>query len=181
MGIISVSIESELGFLGAGIWTGIFFLITGGLGMLAAKNKTTGFITAFMIMSILSSIAALYLLVVESIAAASENDCHKVWIYSYCSGEGGKVALHALMAFIGFVEGIVALISSGLTCRACCCAPLPQTGQVMYVPATGVVQYVSPHTTYVTTGANVQYATPQVITTQYHPQYTTQYTSVIQA
>merc|ERR1712038_2129752 len=53
--------------VGTGIWTGFFFGISGGIGLVAANRPSSASIIAFMVMSIISAIFALPLLVFAGI------------------------------------------------------------------------------------------------------------------
>merc|ERR1711923_131763 len=59
-------------FIGAGLWAGFFFGISGGVGLIASHKSSNATIIAFMVMSIISAIFALPLLVFAGIGFGGE-------------------------------------------------------------------------------------------------------------
>ena len=58
-------------FLGAGVWCGILFGVSGGTGIIASLTPSFGIIVAFMVLSIIASTFSLPLLVISAIGMAS--------------------------------------------------------------------------------------------------------------
>ncbi|XP_013420356.1 uncharacterized protein LOC106180777 isoform X1 [Lingula anatina] len=171
LGIVGIAIGAYLASLGTGIWCGIFYIIAGGLGVGAAKKKTTGLLVSHMVLSILSSLACIVLLSFASIGVGGEySNClrNHGYYYSYpyeYSNEvyqmcrsivSGRHIVNSLLIIISVLEGIVAIISSAFTCRGTCCAPKQQQGQVMYTTSPYGQQAIT-----------IQYGQPVMTTTGY--------------
>ncbi|XP_013420357.1 uncharacterized protein LOC106180777 isoform X2 [Lingula anatina] len=173
LGIVGIAIGAHLAFLGTGIWCGVSFIIAGGVGVGAAKKKTTCLLVSHMMLSILSTLTSTVLLSFASIGlyeeinfclkdsgyyeSYSHTDGYSVEIYNMCKSiVSGKYAEHSLLLIIAFLEAVVALISSALTCRGTCCAPKQQQGQVMYTTSPYGQQAIT-----------IQYGQPVMTTTGY--------------
>lgn len=126
--------------IGEGIFCGIPFLITGILGLISLKNTSYGKITAFLVFSILSAISGGILIILSSIFLVINTD-------SYYFPGASVIACPALLIFIGLLEGIIAIVSSGYSCHGCCgCGGDDQVvhsegkdrnAAAVYVPTTG--------------------------------------------
>jgi len=124
--------------IGEGIFCGIPFLITGILGLISLKNTSYGKITAFLVFSILSAISGGILIILSSIFLV-------ININPYYSPGASVIACPALLIFIGLLEGIIAIVSSGYSCHGCCgCGGDDQVvhsegkdRNAVYVPKTG--------------------------------------------
>ena len=55
--------------IGQGIWCGVFFIITGGLGMAAANNPSDCSIITLMVFSIISAVMGVPHMVLDAIGA----------------------------------------------------------------------------------------------------------------
>ncbi|XP_070540019.1 uncharacterized protein [Ptychodera flava] len=116
LGIAAIVIGCQLAYIGTGIWCGIFFAITGIVGLVTASKKSSGMISTFMIMSISSAaIFATMLFVISVVAATREYRCY------YCSSPKGRLAVDVLLAVVAVAEAAVAIVASAICCNAVCC------------------------------------------------------------
>jgi hypothetical protein len=107
-------------FVGTGVWAGIFFIASGIIGIITSKRKDNCMIISFMVLSIISagvsailcgfSVAGLFIdhLEVESGEVPKENIVQ-------------VMVVHSLVLLIGLIEGICAIVSAVICCRAVCC------------------------------------------------------------
>ena len=63
-------------YAGAGIWCGIFFVLSGVFGSIASKKRSFGWIVTFMVFAILSAAFCLPLLIISSIGTAMSSSYH---------------------------------------------------------------------------------------------------------
>jgi len=98
--------------VGEGIFCGIPFLITGILGLISLTKTSYGKITAFLVFSILSSLFGAILLILSSIFMVIVSD--------YYRPNPGPFVCQSLLVFIGLLEVIIAIVSSGFSCHGCC-------------------------------------------------------------
>merc|ERR1719431_430760 len=102
--------------LGTGIWTSIFFAVSGSLAIAGARSASKCLVVATLVMSILSTVCATTLLILSSILVASTDD-------SPTRKYGGPV----VCVLVGVVMLVVGVLSSSLTCRplgcCTCCSP----------------------------------------------------------
>jgi len=116
--------------IGHGIWCGAFFIVTGGLGMAAAKKPTNCSVIALMVFSILSAVMSIPHMTIDGIGAA---------IGSGYSFDGTAVGLYSFMFILALLAGILSIIISSYTCRAVCCRRTNYGGSVMYNPGQAAV------------------------------------------
>lgn len=161
---------SGLAYVGHGIWCGIMFIITGGLGVGAGIKKTRCLIVSFMVMCILSATITISLLTIGIVGACdASTHCDYNYDYGYnygypyyyppceqMSGYNVIVAMESLMAISGFIAGFIAIWGSALCCGSgvCCCsrpptqfiaqqpAYFPNNGQVVYLNQSQTGQYI---------------------------------------
>ena len=102
--------------VGGGFWCGLFFAVSGLLGIRAAFKASYCTIITFMVFSIISACLACTLLSISSIAMSSYTAMKNsaVWI------------TYAIQAILSVMQVVVAITSSALACRAMadnsCCA-----------------------------------------------------------
>ncbi|XP_038070856.1 membrane-spanning 4-domains subfamily A member 8-like [Patiria miniata] len=132
LGIIAIVIESEDAYIGAPIWTGIFFFMSAGLtGEFAAKKRQNCLITGYLVLSILSAVAAFQLLSLMASFTAWEFGA----LYSSTLLRG-RVAVDALTAVIALLELGVSIVASVISCRGTCCQTSTGSSMtVQYLPA----------------------------------------------
>lgn len=160
----------DAGDSGYGIWCGVFFLVSGGLGVGASQKPQYGLVVAHMVMSIFSAVFAGILLIASSVGAATSDDCNYYnYIYSYICDKPVVKGLNIGMVIVALLEAVLAIWASVICCSACCCRQPAQSGNVI-MP--GTIQYT---TTTVGGAGQVMYQQqyPQQFTHQ-PPPYQTQ-------
>ena len=119
-------------FAGAGIWCGIFFLLSGVFGSIASKKRSFGWIVTFMVFAILSASFCLPLLIISSIGTAMSSNY-------YYRDTDLKLAAFAIQVVISLIQAVAAITSAGMTCKAVCkcCGPKRESGVVYYNNSSG--------------------------------------------
>ena len=107
--------------VGAGIWTSVFFVVSGGLAIGGARSGSKCLVVSTMMMSIISAVCAGGLL----IASSTGWDINTYGPNSYYSS-GVSVTGYVLLVLMGLTMLIVAIISASLTCKPLCCRPVKQ-------------------------------------------------------
>merc|ERR1712141_667710 len=127
-GLISLGIEitnlvvDGNGNVATGIWTSVFFFISGGLAIGGARSGYKCLVVATMVMAITSAVSAGILLILSSILLVSS--------YRYSA----MTALaFGLLIVTGATMLIIAIASASLTCKPLCCGSSNQ-GTVHYNP-----------------------------------------------
>ena len=93
--------------LGAGLWAGFFFAISGSFGLAASTRPSQGMITASMVLSIISFIFALPLIAISAIGMAGH-------LYPLTPGVR---TIYGLEILAGVAECIVAITTAYYCCR----------------------------------------------------------------
>lgn len=116
-------------YVGAGIWCGILFGLSGIFGTISSLKPSFGMIVTFMVFAIISSVFCLPLLVISSMSTAFS----RCWGHS-CHGREIRNAMFATQIVISLVQVIAAITSSVMTCKAICscCRPKRESGVVYY-------------------------------------------------
>merc|ERR1712228_519203 len=127
-GLISLGIEitnlvvDGNGNVATGIWTSVFFFISGGLTIGGARSGNKCLVVATLVMAIISAVSAGILLILSSILLVSS--------YRYST----MTALaFGLLIGTGATMLIIAIASASLTCKPLCCGSSNQ-GTVHYNP-----------------------------------------------
>merc|ERR1712038_1518591 len=130
-GIIAFSCEIDVlvwpsrgppGTLGTGIWTSMFFFISGGLAIGGAQSGKKCLVTATMVMAIISAVCAGVLLIMSAIFLSVTGGRAYSYSYNYQYGYYvNKVPSYSLLIAMGATMLIVAIISAALTCKPLCC------------------------------------------------------------
>jgi len=107
-----------------GIWTSIFFFVSGGLAIGGARSGSKCLVVATLVMSIISAVSAGILLIMSAISL-------KIFGYRYWY-EGSPVS-YALLIAMGVLMLAIAIASASLTCYPLCCQSTKQ-GAVHYNP-----------------------------------------------
>merc|ERR1712018_1017472 len=110
--------------IGQGIWWGVFFIITGGLGVAAANKPSNCSIITFMVFSIISAVMAVPDMVFDAFCATAPFGRYQVeatWLYSF-------------LFILGLTGAIISIVLSSYTCRAVCCRR-SNVGSVIYNPS----------------------------------------------
>ncbi|XP_074648111.1 uncharacterized protein LOC141903739 [Tubulanus polymorphus] len=102
-------------FVGAGIWTGAFFISSGIVGIICSKRKDNCTIIAFLVLSIISSVVAL-MLVGFSAAGIVIDFLEQTHLKN-----SQVMVVHSLILVIAFIQGICAIVSSTICCKTVCC------------------------------------------------------------
>ena len=111
--------DSNRGMMSFGIWSSVFFFITGGLAIGGAQSGKKCLVVATLVMAIISAVCAGILLITSSFSLAFgiPED------YNYNTGVHMKASMtpYLLLVSMGITMLIVAIISAALTCRPLCC------------------------------------------------------------
>merc|ERR1712215_439985 len=106
------------GLFGTGIWSSMFFFISGGLSVSSGKNPNSCLVISTMVMSIFSAISAGILIIFSSFGMAFDAD----YYYRKSSASQGVVCfLHILQLLSGVTELFMSITSSSLACKATRC------------------------------------------------------------
>ena len=100
--------------IGTGIWTSVFFFVSGGLSIRGAQSGSKRLVVSTMVMSILSAVCAGVLLIMSSMGWAinSSNDYQSRRL---------SVTGYVMLVLMGLTMLIVAITSAALTCKPLCC------------------------------------------------------------
>ena len=137
-GIIAFSCEIDLlvwatflpGTLGTGIWTSVFFFISGGLAIGGAQSGKKCLVMATLIMAIISAVCAGILLIMSALLfrpyvyyGYSSNYDYNPYYNPNNNPYNVKNTLpsYSLLITMGATMLIVAIISAALTCKPLCC------------------------------------------------------------
>jgi len=113
--------------LATGIWTSVFFFISGGLAIGGARSGNKCLVVATMVMAIISAISAGILLIMSAIYL------NFFGYGSYYRRYGVSPVSYGLLIAMGATMLIVAIASASLTCYPLCCRSTKQ-GAVHYQP-----------------------------------------------
>ena len=113
------------GTLGTGIWSSVFFFISGGLAIGGAQSGNKCLVVATLIMAIISAVSAGILLIMSAIILPIHDNYYiynphtgSYNYYYYYKDTGPSIVLLVTM---GATMLIVAIISAALTCKPLCC------------------------------------------------------------
>lgn len=115
--------------LATGIWTSVFFFISGGLAIGGARSGNKCLVVATMVMAIISAVSAGILFIMSSISLSVFNQ----YSYRYRDYYGLSHVSDGLLIAMGATMLIVAIASASLTCYPLCCQSTKQ-GAVHYRP-----------------------------------------------
>jgi len=117
--------------LATGIWTSVFFFISGGLAIGGARSGSKCLVVATMVMAIISAVSAGILLIMSSISLSVLNQ----YSYGYRNhyDYGFPNVSYGLLIAMGAMMLIIAIASASLTCYPLCCRSSKQ-GAVHYRP-----------------------------------------------
>ncbi|XP_067930027.1 high affinity immunoglobulin epsilon receptor subunit beta-like [Watersipora subatra] len=138
--LIPVELGTYTGWLsisGYGIWSGVYFVLVGGIGLGAVKHNTSGWITATMVLNIISS--ALFFLPLISMASTgvglnASYSCGSYYYYGSCSAINAALSLNVFLVLISLAELVITIWSAVLCCGAVCscCLPTRSNHHVQY-------------------------------------------------
>lgn len=130
--------------IGYGLWSGVIFIVTGCFGIAAGQNSVHWRVITFMSLSIVSAICGCVTFCLGVVDSVTTNTgrfsmaCQhegNLCVYKNVPGSNGiqvTVAMTALLAAMGFLEGIVAIIGSTLGCKVACCGRNANAQVVQY-------------------------------------------------
>merc|ERR1711981_61356 len=127
VGLFFTQASFGFGGIATGIWSSVFFFISGGLSIGSGRNTNSCLVIGTMVMSIFSAISAGILIIFSGLGLGLDcyyrSDCTQVEI------------LHGLELVAGIVEMVIAITSSALSCKGTCCRDKLNTSttfKVMY-------------------------------------------------
>ena len=131
--------EEPFSTMGEGFYCGLIFLVTGVIGLASLKKTNNCKISAFLVLSIISSIFGFIMTITSTILMFSR--AH--WKEYYPA-----IVSHYILIFCGVVEFILGILSSSYSCAAFCgcCGNADDKNtaaagnSVVYIPQVGVVQ-----------------------------------------
>lgn len=130
--------------IGYGLWSGVIFIVTGCFGIAAGQNNVHWRVITFMTLSIVSAICGCVTFCLGVVDSVTTNTgrfsmaCQNSGVGSCVTKNGDTngvqvtVAFTALLAAMGFLEGIVAIIGSTLGCKVACCGKNANAQVVQY-------------------------------------------------
>ena len=111
------------GSAGTGIWSSVFFFITGVLSIFSAKRGNSCQVVSILVMGIISALSA-FTLIIFSFSALGNDSCsytsYNYKIITNCEDKV-RVGLNILQISVGVIEMVLAIISSSISCKAACC------------------------------------------------------------
>jgi len=122
---IAGMVNGDVTAAATGIWTSVFFFVSGGLAICGARSGNKCLVVATMVMAIISAISAGILLIMAAISL------HFIGYYRY-RGELAPVS-YVLLIAMGATMLIIAIASASLTCHPLCCRSTKQAA-VHYNP-----------------------------------------------
>ena len=96
--------------MGEGFYCGFIFIITGLVGLLTIITTTSCKVTAFLVLSILSSVFGGWLLAISGCIITGP----------IIQGHGPAIMIHGVLIMCGLSELILGIVSSSFSCQACC-------------------------------------------------------------
>lgn len=103
-------------YVSPGMWSGLMFIASGIIGILAAQRKTTCFIVTMMTLSLVTVWVAVMAMVMGVMASVDD---------SWRNGDNGYpislIIQNGVVVLISLVCVILSLIKFGFACRAVCC------------------------------------------------------------
>merc|ERR1712055_725014 len=114
--LLLFSSRLHVGVFGTGIWSSVFFIISGSLSICSGKNTNSCLIISTMVMSIISAISAGILIIFSAIGLAHDGySCH------YYDCDVNPEVFHGIQLLAGIIELVLAITSASLSCKATCC------------------------------------------------------------
>ena len=112
-----------VGLFGIGIWSSVFFIISGSLSICSGKNTNSCLIISTMVMSIISAISAGILVIFSAIGLAHDSyGCryNDYYYYDYDCQVDPEI-FHGIQLLAGIIEMVLAISSASISCKATCC------------------------------------------------------------
>ncbi len=123
-GIVSIFVKAKMYFIGAPNWCGIcFFTVAGFLGLRAGRNKGTGLVVGYMVMSIISCVVALGIIVLEGVVIPIDmyscpdvRDWHEDVTYACFTSYSTRVGIDVCILVISIAEFVTCIVGASFTC-----------------------------------------------------------------
>ncbi|XP_070581841.1 uncharacterized protein [Ptychodera flava] len=125
LGSVIIALDGVLAIVATPVWIGVFFVITGLIGFLAARWRTTCWIVTTMVMCIVSaSLFTPALIVLLCTVVFLETFCGD-WEYG-CQGESAegqmaRMTIESAIVLLAVTNFILVIITSAFCCGAVCC------------------------------------------------------------
>ena len=124
-----------------GIWTSVFFIVSGSLAIAGARSGNKCLVIATMVMAIITAVSAGVLLIMSSVWVGIGNFGYYPRRFSSIDCTVGTASL-VIQSVTGLAMLICSICSSALTCRATCCRPTAAEGAVHYTPGSSFLPRV---------------------------------------
>ena len=128
-----------------GIWTSVFFIVSGSLAIAGARSANRCLVIATMVMAIITAVSAGVLLIMSSVWVGIGNigNCYYPdgRPFSSIDCTVGTASM-VIQSVTGLAMLICSICSSALTCRATCCWPTAAEGAVHYTPGSSFLPKV---------------------------------------
>ncbi|XP_071804715.1 membrane-spanning 4-domains subfamily A member 4A-like [Asterias amurensis] len=163
-GIAAIFAKSWLYYIGTPIWCGLsLFLVAGILGIAGGHKRNSCMIIGYMVMSILSTLAAFGVAYVAGVAIPY--DRFRSCSYYFCSPSGAQLGIDGCLLVIAIAEFVISIVGASLTC----CGlqyngnSAPQTVVTYQTYPQQMVVGAPPQGVYINSGATVAYPNQVVL------------------
>ena len=121
--LLVVVSRSHVGLLGTGIWSSVFFIISGSLSICSGKNTNFCLIISTMVMSIFSAVSAGILVIFSAIGLDYDGyGCgYNAYYNYYYDCQVDPEIFHGIQLIAGIIEMVLAISSASISCKATCC------------------------------------------------------------
>ncbi|KAJ8023375.1 hypothetical protein HOLleu_35800 [Holothuria leucospilota] len=116
-----------LDYVGWGIWTGVFAIVAGFLGVFSQKKK--GMVIAYMITSIITAVLCAGCFIYAVFGAL-----YSSFILKHGYREGADLALYIILCIVFFIHMVISIIGASFTCGALSPATNQSQQVVNYTP-----------------------------------------------
>merc|ERR1711942_351896 len=113
----------HVGIFGTGIWSSVFFIISGSLSICSGKNTNSCLIISTMVMSIISAISAGILVIFSALGLDHDGYGCRYYNndYYYRNCKVNPDIFHGIQLLAGIIEMVLAISSASISCKATCC------------------------------------------------------------
>jgi len=113
----------HVGVFGTGIWSSVFFIISGSLSICSGKNTNSCLIISTMVMSIISAISAGILVIFSALGLDHDGYGCRYYNndYYYRNCKVNPDIFHGIQLLVGIIEMVLAITSAIISCKATCC------------------------------------------------------------
>ncbi|XP_067945399.1 membrane-spanning 4-domains subfamily A member 3-like [Watersipora subatra] len=132
--------QKDYNYTGYGIWTGLYFIVVGSIGLGAAKSNTHCLTISAMVLNIIASVLCGISVIFSSFGIDWSKDCRvdsSLYYMDDCQAENEALATNAVLLAASLVELLLTIWSAVLCCKAVCsfCKP-SHLSTVLYQPST---------------------------------------------